>query len=95
MAADWCIRTGYLAVRPDAWETEQLRKYTEEVPAALVAKNQIPVATGELSVFENQRIYKALNDNLQAVLAGSKSARQAMADTQSEADRALRPFRRG
>ena len=94
-AADWCIKTGYLAVRPDAWETEELRRYTTEVPAALVAKDQIPVATGELSVFENQRIYKALNDNLQALLAGSKTARQAMADTQAEADRALRPFRRG
>jgi len=94
MAADWCIRTGYLAVRPDAWETEALRRYTAEFPAALVAKEQLPVATGELSTFENQRVYKALNDNLQALLTGAKTAQQAMADAQAEADRVLRPFRR-
>ncbi len=94
MAADWCIKTGYLAVRPDAWETESLRRYSAEFPAATVAKNQLPVAVGELSTYENQRVYKALNDNLQALLAGSKSAQQAMADAQAEADRVLRPFRR-
>jgi sn-glycerol 3-phosphate transport system substrate-binding protein len=95
LAADWCMKTGYLATRPEAWETEGLRRYTQEFPAALVAKEQIPVATGELSTYENQRVYKALNDNLQALLSGSKSAQQAMADTQAEAARVLRPFRRG
>jgi len=94
LAADWCIRTGYLAVREDAWRTEALRRYTAEFPAALVAKDQLPVATGELSTYENQRVYRALNTNLQAVLTGSKTPRQAMADAQAEADRILRPFRR-
>ena len=94
-AADWCIRTGYLAVRPDAWETPDLTRYTQEFPAALVAKEQLPVATGELSTFENQRVYKALSDNLQPLLTGTKTAQQAMADAQAEADRVLRPFRRG
>lgn len=93
-AADWCIRTGYLAVRPDAWETPSLRQYSTEFPAATVAKDQIPVAVGELSTYENQRVYKALNDNLQALLTSSKTAAQAMADAQAEADRVLRPFRR-
>lgn len=95
LAADWCIKTGYLAVRPDAWETDALKRYTAEFPPALVAKEQLPVATGELSTYENQRVYKALNDNLQALLTGAKSAQQAMADAQAEADRVLRPFRRG
>ncbi len=93
-AADWCVATGYLAVRPDAWETEALRRYTAEFPAALVARDQLPVATGELSTYENQRVYKALNDNLQALLTGAKTAPQAMADAQAEAERVLRPFRR-
>ena len=94
-AADWCIKTGYLAVRPDAWETDALKQYTKEFPAALVAKEQLPVATGELSTYENQRVYKALNDNLQALVTGAKPPEQAMADAQAEADRILRPFRRG
>ncbi|PZW51102.1 sn-glycerol 3-phosphate transport system substrate-binding protein [Humitalea rosea] len=95
LAADWCIRTGYLATRPEAWETEALRRHTAEFPAALVAKAQLPVATGELSTFENQRVYKSLNDNLQAMMAGTKTPQQAMADTQADAERVLRPFRQG
>ena len=94
-AADWCIKTGYLAVRPDAWETKALGDYVKEVPAATVAKAQLPVATGELSTFENQRVYKSLADNIQACLAGTKTAAQAMKDTQGEADRILKPFRKG
>ncbi len=94
-AAEWCIKTGYLAVRPDAWETKALKDYVTEVPAAIVAKNQLPVATGELATYENQRVYKVLADNIQACLAGTKSAAVAMKDTQTEADRILKPFKKG
>ncbi len=94
-AADWCIKTGYLAVRPDAWATKALGDYVKEVPAAIVAKDQLPVATGELSTYENQRVYKSLADNIQACLAGTKSAAQSMKDTQAEADRILKPFKKG
>ena len=94
-AAAWCIATGYLAVRPEAWETSALKDYVKEVPAAIIAKDQLPVSTGELSTYENQRVYKALADNIQACLAGSKPAAQAMKDTQAEAERILKPFRKG
>jgi sn-glycerol 3-phosphate transport system substrate-binding protein len=93
--ADWCIATGYLAVRPDAWETKGLVDYVKEVPMATVAKEQLIVSTGEISVYENQRVFKALADNVQACLAGAKSAAQAMKDTQTEADRILKPFKKG
>jgi sn-glycerol 3-phosphate transport system substrate-binding protein len=52
------------------------------------------VATGELSVHENQRVYKVLTDNIQACLSGTKAPGQAMADTQTEADRILKPYRK-
>ncbi len=94
-AADWCIKTGYLAVRPEAWATKALTDYVKEVPAATIAKDQLPVSTGELSTYENQRVYKALADNIQACLAGTKTAAAAMKDTQAEADRILKPFRKG
>jgi sn-glycerol 3-phosphate transport system substrate-binding protein len=92
-AADWSIRTGYIASRPAAYETAVMRAYLQTFPAAGVAKDFLPVATGELSTFENQRIYKLLADNIQAALSGSKTPAQAMADTQTEADRILKPFR--
>ena len=93
-AADWSIRTGYIATSPTAYETETLKDYIAKFPAANVARTFLPVATGELSTFENQRVYKALTDNIQACLNGSKPPARAMADAQGEADRILKPYKR-
>ena len=92
-AADWSIRTGYIATQPGAYETPALKEYVARVPAAGVAKEYLPVATGELSTFENQRIYKLLADNVQATLSNGKTPQQALDDTQAEAERILKPFR--
>ena len=94
-AADWSIKTGYIAVRPDAYETKGLKEYIAGFPAADVARGYLPVATGELSTFENQKVYSALTNNIQACLSGAKTPAQAMAATQTEADRILKPFRKG
>jgi sn-glycerol 3-phosphate transport system substrate-binding protein len=93
-AADWSIRTGYIATSPTAYETETLKDYIAKFPAANVARTFLPVATGELSTFENQRVYKALTDNIQACLNGSKTPAQAMEGSQDAADRILKPFRK-
>lgn len=92
-AAEWGIKTGYVATRPDAWETPQMKAYVAGFPAAAVARDQLPYAVAELSTHDNQRVTKAFNDNLQAALTGAKSAEQAMKDAQREADRLLRPYR--
>jgi sn-glycerol 3-phosphate transport system substrate-binding protein len=94
-AADWSMRTGYIATRPEAYETKTLKDYVAGFPAADVARGFLPVAVGELSTYENQRVYKALTDNVQACLNGSKTAATAMADTQTEADRILKPYKKG
>ncbi len=94
-AAQWCVDTGYVAVRPDSFETPALKKYAAEFPPALVARDQLAHAVAELSTHENQRVTKALNDGLQAALTGAKPAAQAMKDAQTEADRILKPFRKG
>jgi sn-glycerol 3-phosphate transport system substrate-binding protein len=93
-AADWSIRTGYIATSPAAYETTALLEYTTKFPAANIARSYLPVATGELSTFENQRVYKSLTDNLQACLAGTKTPTQAMSDAQIDADRILAPYRK-
>jgi len=94
-AADWSIRTGYIATSAAAYETPALKEFIAKVPAANVARGFLPVATGELSTFENQKVYKVLTDNIQAALNGSKTPEKAMADAQMEADRILKPFRKG
>ena len=93
-AADWCIATGYGAVRPQAWETVELRKYAAGVPASTVARDQLEYSVAELSTHDNQRVTKALNDGLQAALTGTKTPEAAMKDAQREAERILKPYRK-
>ena len=92
-AADWSIATGYVAVTPAAWETERMKQYAKEVPAAVVARDQLEVSVAEFSTHENQRVTKVLNDALQAALTGAKSPEAALADAQRDADRILRAYR--
>ncbi len=93
-AADWCIATGYVAVRPQAWETVELRKYAAGFPASTVARDQLEYSVAELSTHDNQRVTKALNDGLQAALTGTKTPEAAMKDAQREAERILKPYRK-
>ena len=78
------MRTGYIATSPAAYDTQTMKDFIAKVPTANVARTFLPVATGELSVHENQRVYKALTDNIQACLSGSKTPTQAMADAQTD-----------
>ena len=60
-AAQWGIDTGYVATRPDAWETSRMRSYVADFPAASVARDQLQYAVAELSTHDNQRVTQALN----------------------------------
>lgn len=93
LLADWSIQTGYVAPRDASWSTPKLTEYVAEVPAADVARKQIPVLVPEFSTYENARTTKVLNDAVAAALTGGKSPEQAMTDAQAEIDRILRPYR--
>jgi len=92
-AAAWGMATGYVAVTPAAWETARMQQYVKDVPAATVARDQLPVSVAEFSTHDNQRVTKVLNDAIQAVLINSKTPAQALKDAQREADRLLRRYR--
>src|SRR6266705_1904827 len=92
-AAQWGIDTGYVAVRPDAWDTPAMKSYVGGFAAAAVARDQLQYAVAELSTHENQRATKALNDGLQAALAVNKTPTQALGDALTEAERILKPYR--
>jgi sn-glycerol 3-phosphate transport system substrate-binding protein len=93
-AAQWGIDTGYVATRPDAWETEVMQHYVAGFPAAAVARDQLQFAVAELSTHDNQRVTQALDDELQAALTGSKAAKAALDDAQATATRLLQPYAR-
>ena len=92
LQADWSIQTGYVAPRDGAWETEALKAYVAEVPAAEVARRQIPTSVPEFSTHENARTTKVLNDAIAAALTGGKTPEQALTDAQAEIERILRPY---
>ena len=92
-AARWGIDTGYVAVRPEAWDTPAMKTYVNQFPAAAVARDQLQYAVAELSTHDNQRVTKALNDAVQAALTGSKPPEPALKEAQVEAERLLKPYR--
>ncbi|HEX3136627.1 MAG TPA: ABC transporter substrate-binding protein, partial [Casimicrobiaceae bacterium] len=47
-AAQWSIDTGYVAVRPDSYETDAMKKYVADFPQAAVARDQLKVSVAEL-----------------------------------------------
>ncbi|MEG6504864.1 ABC transporter substrate-binding protein [Nitratidesulfovibrio sp. 1201_IL3209] len=91
-AAQWGIDTGYVAVRPDAWETPAMKDYVSTFPVAAVARDQLAHAVPELSTHDNQRVTKALDDAIQAAVTGSKKPADALKDAQKEAERILRRY---
>lgn len=92
-AAKWTIATGYVAPRPDAWETPAMQAYIKDFPPALVARDQLQYATAELSTYQNQRITTIFNDGLEAAIIGKMTPQEAMADAQQKADRILKDYR--
>ena len=92
-AADWSIATGYVAVRPEAYETPKLKEYAQGFPQAVVARDQFKFATAELSTFQTGRVRKLLDDAIQAALTGQKTPADALKAAQSEADRLLKSYR--
>jgi sn-glycerol 3-phosphate transport system substrate-binding protein len=93
-AAQWGIGTGYIATRPDAWNTPAMQNYVADFPPAAVARDQLQYAIAELSTHDNQRVTQTLNDGLQAALLGRKAPDAALAEAQATATRLLRPFHR-
>ena len=92
-AAQWGIDTGYVATRPDAWETPRMKEYVAGFPAAAVARDQLAHAVPELSTHDNQRVTQALNDGLQAALTGRKPPGPALAEAQATGMRLLKGFK--
>lgn len=92
-AAKWSIATGYVAPSPAAWDSQELKQYAADFPPALVARDQLEFAVAELSTYENQRVTRVFNDALHAAITGEKSAADALAEAQKQADAILKPYR--
>ena len=92
-AAEWSIATGYVGVSPASYETDALKKYAEEFPQAVVARDQLDHAIAEFSTYETGRVREALSNAVQSVLTGQATAGEALTAAQATAERLLQPYR--
>ena len=91
--AKWSIGTGYVATSPAAYETELLKNYVAEFPAATVARDQFQYAVAEFSTHETARVKKFLDDAIQSVLSDNATPKKALDQAQKGADRILQRYR--
>jgi len=91
-AAEWGIATGYVAPKPEDWETETMQEYVADFPEAEVARDQLDYAVRELSTYQRGQVYDIIGDALQAALVGDMTAEEAMATAQEQADNVLQPY---
>lgn len=92
-AARWSIATGYVAPRPDTWETPVMKDYAERLPQALVALDQLPHAEREFATFQRAKVTQYLVEAIESVVTGSTEAEAAVAEAQEKADAVLGDYR--
>ena len=91
--AQWSIDTGYVVTRKSALELPQMKAYYENLPQAKVAYEQIPISKPELTSYDSTKMWRILNDAIQAAITGEKTPAQALKDAQKEADDTLKKFK--
>ncbi|WP_413700568.1 ABC transporter substrate-binding protein [Psychromonas sp. KJ10-10] len=94
-SAQWSIETGYVGVSEASYATPEMKLHVQNTPQALVARDQLSVATAELATYEAGRVRSVLDDAIQATLTGQSSAKEALDSAQTQADRILRRANRG
>lgn len=91
--AQWSIDTGYVATRPEAYETQLMIDYVESFPSALTARNQLEYAYAEFSVYDQGTVQDILDTAIEEVMTGKKDAATAMNEAQQKADEILADYR--
>jgi sn-glycerol 3-phosphate transport system substrate-binding protein len=88
----WSRFTGYFAPRKSSYDLADMRAFLEKNPDATVALHQLDYAHSWFSTYQTVPVRKAIEDEVQAVLSGKKSAEQAVKDAQRKADEIMRPY---
>jgi len=71
--ADWTARTGYIAARESAWETDTLTDLVESTPQYAVARDQLAFAGKEFTAFRSIDIQNIINTTLGSIIAGDEN----------------------
>jgi len=92
--AQWSIDTGYVATRPEAYETQIMKDYAAKFPEALVARDQLKYGYAEFSVYDQARVQKILDDAIELIMTGQKDPVTALNEAQAQADQILKQYRK-
>jgi sn-glycerol 3-phosphate transport system substrate-binding protein len=93
IAAHWSQFTGYFAPRIAAYDLPVMKTYMADHPDAKVALDQLNVAgRGWFDTYDTVAVRKALEDGVQAILAGKTTPEKAMETAQQQADALLKPY---
>ncbi len=92
--AEWSIKSGYIAVRRSAYETELMREFTAAHPEYLVARDQLAYAHKEFASYNRAKVTKILFDQLARAILGETTPEEALEEAQRQASTELAPFRK-
>lgn len=91
--AQWSIDTGYVATRPEAYQTQRMIDYAAGFPSALTARDQLEYAYAEFSVYDQKTVQDILDTAIEEVMGNMKDVETALNEAQNKADAILADYR--
>jgi sn-glycerol 3-phosphate transport system substrate-binding protein len=88
----WSRATGYFAPNMDAYKLPEMAEFLAKNPDAKIAIDQLAYAKPWFATYRTVAVRKAMEDELQAMLAGKKTPKEAAAAAQRAADEIMRPY---
>jgi sn-glycerol 3-phosphate transport system substrate-binding protein len=88
----WSRATGYFAPNMGAYQRPEMIEFLAKNPDAKIAIDQLAYAKPWFATYKTVAVRKAIEDELQAVLAGKKQPKDALVAAQKAADDLLRPY---
>ncbi|WP_205624953.1 ABC transporter substrate-binding protein [Geminicoccus roseus] len=88
----WSRFTGYFAPRQSSYALPEMQQFLDENPDAAVALDQLRFAQPWFATYNTVAVRKALEDEVQAVLSGTKKPKEALEAAQANADAIMKPF---
>ncbi len=89
-AAQWCIDTGYVATRPDAFETDIMKEYILEFPQIETCREALGISVSETPMtHEGAQMVTIMTDTMVGIMSGKIGAKEGLENAQAEADKIL------
>jgi sn-glycerol 3-phosphate transport system substrate-binding protein len=92
MQARWNIGSGYIATRKSAFDLPVMKEYAEKLPQVLVARDQLPYASPEMSTHDNWKMRNVFETTFQEILDEKYTSEAGMKKAQAEIEKILAPF---